>query len=211
MKAVIFDRDGVIVDSEEIHMRAVEGAFRKQGIELTPEQRRWVVGRSPLDYLDDYAKVFEFDRDRWNEDENELFVEGFKTVPLYDGIVDLIKAVRAAGAKTAITTSSNRSTTDMMIESHDLHGLFDVIVTVDDYTHRKPHPEPYLMTAERLGLEPSDCVVIEDSGSGLRSAVDAGMRCIVIPTEHSKDSDFSGAYRIVPSAVDLDADELLRA
>lgn len=210
MQAVIFDRDGVIIDSERVHMDEARDAFLDQGIELSQDELRSVVARHPTDYLAEFAARHAFDAERLNRVMNRLYHERIVEAPLIPGIVELVRAVRDAGAAVALTTSAERDTTDAILDRHGLADLFDVVVTFEDYERRKPDPQPYLFTATRLGLDPSACVVIEDSSVGVRSAVAAGMRCIAVPTDYPKDDDFSGAYRIVSSATELDARELVR-
>jgi HAD superfamily hydrolase (TIGR01509 family) len=106
-------------------------------------------------------------------------------VPWQPGAVELLTAVRGAGVPTALVTMSYRPITEALHDAlHDAfpRGAFDVVVTGEQVTHGKPHPEPYLTAAARLGLDPADCIAIEDSETGARSAAAAGAQVIVVPS-----------------------------
>lgn len=93
----------------------------------------------------------------------------------------------------------------LILSKAGIDQLFDVIITREDCTNLKPHPEPYLLTAEKLGIEPKHCVVIEDTALGVESAKKAGMRSIAIPNEYTQDQDFSMADVVVKSAKEVES------
>jgi beta-phosphoglucomutase-like phosphatase (HAD superfamily) len=80
---------------------------------------------------------------------------------------------------------------------------FHFVLTASDYTHSKPHPEPYLLAVERSGFRPEECLVIEDSERGLTAALAAGLRCIVVPNAFTRGSNFAGAYKVLESLTEL--------
>jgi len=100
----------------------------------------------------------------------------------------------------ALTTSGGPNSTEKILKKTGLDKIFSVVITNADYVKKKPNPEPYLTTAKKLGLEPSECVVIEDTPVGVESAKAAGMKCIALPNEFTKKQDFSKADLIVDSA-----------
>jgi len=121
----------------------------------------------------------------------------------------LLQAIHKRGLPVALCTSSSRIASIKLLEKLGIEDLFTLVVGKEDYTYRKPDPEPYQVTAQKLGIAPKDCLVIEDSEVGLKSAVAAGMQCIVIYNDHTKEHNFSGAVRVVSSAAELDLNEIL--
>ncbi|MGC8863329.1 MAG: HAD family hydrolase, partial [Armatimonadota bacterium] len=109
---------------------------------------------------------------------------------------------------TAVATSARRRSLDIIIDRYGLRSYFDVIVTKDDAGVEKPDPRPYLIAAERLGVDPKRCVAIEDSPRGVIAAARAGMKCIAVPTASTANGDFSLATLIVRSLAEIDLDTL---
>ena len=204
MRAVIFDRDGVILDSELTNIRAAEAAFQKLDIEIQPNERAWVIGRHPADYVKLFQEKYDFSQEEFERLTGVYYYELLAETPFFDGVVLLVKQLRDAGISLALTTSSDRNSTENILKSGELDGVFDVIVTREDCGKRKPDPEPYRVTAERLAVEPSECVVIEDTSLGVESAKQAGMKCIAVPNEYTKDMDFTQADLVVGSAENID-------
>ena len=99
-----------------------------------------------------------------------------------------------------MTTSSDRKSTVHLLDKAGLTTVFDVIVTFEDYGKRKPHPESYVLTAQKLNVNPEDCIAIEDSSVGVEAAKRAGMKCIAIPHGHTQKQDFRQADLVVDSA-----------
>jgi HAD superfamily hydrolase (TIGR01509 family) len=210
MKAVIFDRDGVIIDSEFANVNASVFAFNELGIELTAEEKGYIVGRHSADYVEHFLKTYDFSRAKFREIHSKKYYELLDTAPLFSKTVNLIKRLHALNVKLALTTSSRKESTLKILEKAGIKSAFSVVVAYEDYTNRKPHPEPYLVTAKRLNVDPKDCVVIEDSFVGVESAKAAGMKCIALPNDHSKHQDFSKADIIIDSADKIDLELLNR-
>jgi HAD superfamily hydrolase (TIGR01509 family) len=184
--AVLFDMDGLLVDTEPLWTVAEIELARELGGEWDDEIKAEIVG-TRLDVavprvLRHYghedspaaiAKAASFLLDR--------MVELFDAdLPLHDGALEVIDAVRARGVPTALVSSSFRVLVDAA-----LHGLgghrFDLTVAGDEVRHGKPDPEPYLVACERLGVKPDGCVVLEDAMSGVRSAEAAGCTVVAVP------------------------------
>jgi HAD superfamily hydrolase (TIGR01509 family) len=201
IKAFLFDRDGVILDSEFAHINAVIETFKKLGIKITKEDEEIIIGRHPDNYLPELKKKYDFSSESFLEIETKFYYKYFKKAPIFKEVINLMKKLKKKGYKIAITTSSDMKTTNMLLERiKKLSSYIDVIVTREDYKKSKPDPEPYLITAKKLNISPKDCVVIEDSLTGLKSAKSAGMKCIMIPTGLTKKQDFKEADLVVKSA-----------
>lgn len=181
--AVLWDMDGTLVDTEPYWMRAEGELVREFGGTWTDEDALQVVGAG----LWEAAAVFQragvdLDADtivaRLTSRVREQLAE--HGVPWQPGAQALLKSVRDAGVPTALVTMSVRSMAEDIVAAIPFHA-FDLLVTGDEVAEPKPHPEPYLTAAERLGVDIADCVAIEDSPPGLRSAASAGTVAIGVP------------------------------
>ncbi len=209
IKAVIFDRDGVLIDSEYTNVKAAELTFGEFGIRLTEDEKKWVVGRHPSDYLIPLMKKYYFDYDKYREIQREKYHQVLKSTPVFEKTIRLVKEIHRKGLSIALCTSSNRPDSVKILEDIGIKNLFTAIVTKEDYSKRKPDPEPYLVTAQKLSIKPEECLVVEDSEVGLKSALNAGMKCIVIYNEYTKEHDFSGALEVVGSADEIRIEEII--
>lgn len=208
IKAIIFDRDGVLIDSEFTNVKAAELAFSEFGIILTQQEKDWIVGRHPDEYLIPLKEKYDIDYGKYREFQRKYYIEIFESTPLFEETIKLLKAIYDKGIALALCTSSNRELTIHLLERIGIQDLFQVLVTKGDYSKRKPDPEPYIVTAGKLGVKPEDCLVIEDSDVGLKSAIGAGMKCIIIYNEYTKNQDFTGAFKVVNSADKIDLEEV---
>jgi len=210
IKAVIFDRDGVLVDSEAVHVQSFEVAFKEFGINLNIQDKEWIAGRRPEEHLPILNNKYNVSYEDIRKIQRPKFDELFETVAFFHDTINLLKKSHTKGLRIALATSSNKVSTDLLLSKLGIKELFSVVTTHEDCTKCKPDPEPYLLTAHKLGLKPEECLVIEDSGPGLQSAKAAGMKCIVIYNEYTKNQDFSKADKVVASAKDLNFRELFR-
>lgn len=182
IRAVVFDMDGVIVDSESLHIRADAETFERHGIAVPREAWNDIFGMKSDEglriILDRYGTGREdplvLDREK-RERYFELAQEELRLVPL---VLDFIVSCRDRTLLTAVATSGLSWYQRPFLERLGMLPFFDVLVTGDEVKNGKPHPEPYLLAASRLGCAPADCLVIEDADNGIRSAKAAG--CITV-------------------------------
>lgn len=182
--AVIFDMDGVLLDTERLYKQAAYVTADAMGYEMTEEIHLRTVGvpgdaaasivQEGLGATFDYA---DFDR-RWRAWMHE---ELSRHVPVKPGVFELIEVLKSRPTPFAIATSTQRVPAERHLTDAGLRGHFAHVVTRDDVTHGKPHPEPYLVAAARLGVDPAHCLAVEDSHNGVRSAHAAGMQVIMVP------------------------------
>ena len=204
VKAVIFDRDGVIINSEYAVVASVPKAFKALGFEVTEEDLKYIVGRSVTSYKDYFLNKWDFDFEEYRKLQKEFFYQGLESAPIFEKTVDLINSLHSKNIPIGLTTSAGKDTTDVVLKMANLEGKFNVIVTKEDCTKLKPDPEPYIVTAQKLNIDPKYCVAIEDSALGVESAKKAGLFCIAIPNEFSKEHDFSLADIVLDSAEEVE-------
>ncbi len=205
MQAILWDNDGVLVDTEELYYRATREGLAELGIELGVADyvdlslRR---GASCFDLANERgidAGRIEATRRQRNARYEELLRGG---VELIDGVATTLRALRGL-TRMAIVTSTRPEHFALVHERTGIRELFELVLTGADYTKFKPDPEPYLMAAERLRVRPADCLVVEDTERGLVSATRAGMRCVVIPRGLSAGGDYASAYRVLSRVDEL--------
>ncbi|MFA6424678.1 MAG: HAD family phosphatase [Phycisphaerae bacterium] len=190
MKAFIFDLDGVLVDDEAAKFKAISATFKDLfNVELPQDDKIW-IGRDEhtnMQYFmdmfgikEDVDRVVRIKRDNMNKSISN------KEFPLIISSLEFMKQKKKEGYKIAVASNSIREYVEAILASYKIKRFIDVVVTKDEVSHPKPHPEAYLITAKKLGLEPEDCVAIEDSPTGIKAAKAAGMECIAITTTHTK-------------------------
>jgi len=205
IQAVVFDLDGLLVNTEELYQQVGAEILGRRGKSFEADLLDAMMGRPPrvslqmmIDYHSLEATVAELAAET-AEIFDTILDERLELMP---GVEALLAALEAAGVRKAIATSSGAAFVRSVLGRYDLGPKFEFILTCDDITEGKPHPEIYLKAAERFGCEPSAVAVLEDSQNGCRSAVAAGTFAIAVPGGHSHKHDFSGAKLVVESLAD---------
>jgi HAD superfamily hydrolase (TIGR01509 family) len=201
IRAVFWDNDGVLVDTEKLYFQATRELLLPAGVTLTPELFKRISldeGRSTFDLAEEKG-VSREEINRLQAKRNRRYAELLEGgVRILDGVEETLGSLRGKVIQ-AIVTSSRRSHFDAMHVRTGLPPFFDFILTREDYVLSKPDPEPYRLAMERSGCFPEECLVVEDSERGLRAALAAGIRCIVVPNDLTQGAAFTGAWRILPS------------
>lgn len=184
LKAVIFDVDGVLVQSMEKHAEAYRRAFAPLGIEIAPDEVYANEGRRSREVIASLAKdrgitLTPEQLEEMNRTKQATFAS-FGPLPLYPGALELIDQIRERGLRVAIVTGTAR----VNVESHlkAIVPTLDAIVTADDVKRTKPDPEPYLAALAKLGVRANEAIVIENAPLGIRSATAAGIPVIAVLT-----------------------------
>ncbi|GAA5437854.1 HAD family hydrolase [Deinococcus aquaticus] len=184
IQAVIFDFDGTILDTETHEFRRWQALYRQHDRELPLSE--WQRGIGTWDAFDPWAglpETVQRDREVTQAILRDAIHADIQAADLRPGVRDVLNAVRPAGLRLALATSSDRAWVTRWLSEHALLDAFETLATRDDVARVKPDPELYLLAARQLGLHPSACVAVEDSLNGATAAVAAGMRVVVVPNE----------------------------
>jgi HAD superfamily hydrolase (TIGR01509 family) len=202
-RSVVFDLDGILVDTEPIFEEAARRQLGRRGLVWEPALAQAMMG-TPA------RQAFEFFRRHYDLSESiaDLMAEssalfyavlGEEPATLMPGVHAFLDRLERNKVPRAIATSSSAPYVEKVLGPHRLTGRFDFILTCEDVRLGKPHPEVYEMAAARLGHAPADLVVIEDSIHGVAAAKAAGARCIAVPHDRVRAEDLGRADAIVPS------------
>lgn len=200
--AVIFDMDGVLLDSEPLHLRATQATLGERGASYTERDNRAFFGATDAELFRTLSILFDLPgpaatlvaakRDRLVA----LIRAEARGLP---GIPTVPRQLRAAGLPLALASSSPRPVIDAVLETLGLEGLFEAVVSGDDVARGKPAPDAFLLAARRLGVQPERCLVVEDSRNGILAAKAAGMTVAAVPCPATSHEDFSPADWVLPS------------
>jgi len=198
MKAVFFDNDGVLVDTEHLYFRATREIFAGRGILLTEKMYGEYFLRQGHGawFLLEQGNCPPREIERLRRERNRLYAELLREEDVLIPGVDAALQRLLGKVRMAIVTSSRRDHFDLIHRRTGILPYFDFSLTREDYEKAKPDPEPYLQALKRSGCPARECLVVEDSERGLMAAVAAGLRCIVIPRGMSESGNFDGACRI---------------
>ena len=176
IKALIFDMDGVIFDTERVYLNTWIKVFKDYGYEMSMEIYTSVMGTGRKNVKNVFLDVFGQDlpiNEMYKEKDDQLLdIIRKGQVPLKEGAKELLSAARKKGYKIALATSANRERLDIQLKTKDMEQYFDAIVCGDDISKGKPDPEIFLKACYKLDLKPENCIVIEDSPAGTKGAYD---------------------------------------
>jgi HAD superfamily hydrolase (TIGR01509 family) len=205
IRALFWDNDGVLVDTERLYIQATGEVLARAGIGLSEEQFRQlflVDGRGAW-HLAEAAGIPADDVARLRDERNALYSDlldrgGF----LIEGVHETLEALHGRYLM-AVVTSSRRDHFERIHAATGFLHYFDFVIANGDYARSKPHPDPYLAALQRSGVPADDCLAIEDSERGLAAAVAAGIRCVVLPTPLTRGCTFGGAERVLERVTQL--------
>ncbi|RAW01199.1 beta-phosphoglucomutase [Pseudochryseolinea flava] len=199
IKAVIFDLDGVIVDTAHYHFLAWKRLANELGIDLTKEDNEKLKGVSRMHSLeiilglgDGKLALTSYEKEKLANKKNAWFVDYVERMSpdeIFPGVKDLLHELRERGIKIGLASSSKNAMT--VLQLLHIHHQFDVVVDGTMVVNSKPDPEIFLLAASKLGVTPADCVVFEDAEAGVEAAVAAGMKCVGVGSaEQLQKADF---------------------
>jgi HAD superfamily hydrolase (TIGR01509 family) len=205
VKCIFWDNDGVLVDTEKLYFQASAEVLRTAGVELTPTAFADISLRRGESVLELAANLAAEEKEMLRRVRNARYAELLgEEVQVIAGVAEVLQALHGR-LRMAIVTSSRRDHFTLIHRSTGLLPFFEFVLTREDYTHSKPHPEPYLAALARSGLRAAECVVIEDSERGLAAARGAGICCFAVPGRLNRHGDFSTADRVLGSIREIPA------
>lgn len=204
-QAVVFDLDGLMFNTEDLYDEVCERLLRRRGRFLAPELKRKMMGLTELSSLQ-----IMIDDHQFTDTAAALLAESDAIfdrllpgdVAPMPGLMALLDALEAAGLGKAIATSSRRPFVTRVLDHFGLRARFRFLLTAEDVTYAKPHPEIYQTAAARFELAPQQILVLEDSENGCRAATAAGAWTVAVPSHHTWDHEFSGVQLIADSLAD---------
>ena len=211
LQAVLFDMDGLIVDTEPIHFEAFRTYMSRFGVDMPETMMSDFIGYSDVENLTDLKAKYKVEEplDRMVAERRAIYRELIKTLPIkvFPGFWEFSAAARAQGMKQAVVSSAAAEQVEIVLarlfDTRPDDGpparYFDAIVSGDDVEHNKPAPDVYLEGAKRLSVPPALCLALEDSPPGARSASTAGMLVVAVPNEYTRGLSFSGVQAVVGS------------
>jgi HAD superfamily hydrolase (TIGR01509 family) len=186
IQAVLFDMDGVLIDSEQVWDDVRENLARERGGRYTAKSQRDMMGMSAPEwsrYMHDVVGLPESPDEINREVVAQMLERYAEGPPWLPGAVETLRRL-AAEVPLGLASSSNREVIDAVLDAGGIAGLFGATVSSEEVARGKPAPDVYLEAARRLGADPAACAAVEDSHNGIRSAKAAGMRCVAVPNAH---------------------------
>jgi len=211
-KTVLWDMDGVIADSNSFHFTAWQETFANRGVNFTKEDFTKLFG-TRNDFI--IRKVLgeglpKEDIETIAQEKEISFRQKAKgNIKSLPGVIKLLEAIKRGNFKLALVSSAPKENIDLLTSELNIGGYFNCIVSGHEVAESKPHPQIYLLAAEKLGTQPENCIVIEDSPLGVKAAKAAGMRCLAVTNTHPKE-ELKGADKVVNSLEDMDLITLIQ-
>lgn len=213
ISAIIFDMDGVIVDSEPLHLKAKQMVFEMQDIEFDESHNKQYLGRKDLGMFNDMIHRYNL---KIAPEKLVMAKDAILCQLLIDkslprpGVLETLLDARRTGLPLAIASSGNSAAVHLVLEIFGIKHFFSRIVTGDDVKNGKPDPEVYLKTAELIGIDPQFCLAIEDTAHGITAANRAGMISCSVPCPSTAHEDHKHADLRLDSLQKLDIQKLIR-
>lgn len=211
LKAIIFDMDGVLVDSEPLHLIAMQKLLKRYDIAYSEHDNREFLGKKDI-------VIFEILIDRFNldltppqfVDIKEQFMEELivSQAAARPGVQSLLERARSYEVPMAVASSATLPTINLVVDTLKIRHFFKTLCSGDQVKHGKPAPDVYLLAAEQIGVEPKNCLVIEDTITGLTAGKAAGMFCVSIPCEATAHQDHSIADLSLSSIDQIPVEEI---
>lgn len=204
IKAVIFDMDGVLLDTESVCFECWKRAGQERGIPDADQAYRLCIGSNTNDTMEILRNRYgaDFDAPAFYARTGELFhiIEAEKGLALMPYVVECLQGLKKAGFRLSLASSTRTPAVHRQLTAAGIFDFFESIVCGDTVLHSKPAPDIYLKACESLGLSPAGCIAVEDSPNGVRAATAAGMRCVMVPDQIQPSEEIRAlAWNIIPS------------
>jgi beta-phosphoglucomutase family hydrolase len=210
--AVIFDLDGVIVESEDAHIESERQTLQKYNVNISAEELHRYTGTMAKIMFSELIAKYELNttfEEINGQKEEILFKLLAQDAEPTKGVLNLIQKLQRREIKLAIGSSSTKKLVNYILNKLELTHTFNRVITAEDIKHSKPDPEIFLKAAIELGVKPSQCLVIEDSKLGVDAAKSAGMKCMGYRNPHSGNQDLSKADAVIDDFSKVDIEKML--
>lgn len=195
LKLVIWDMDGVVIDSEPIHNKISLAAYKKYGINLTDEEAMDLIGKSNKDIWSDFKEKYSLKETVEDLTKEELL----QNIKYYNenhaepikGVVDLLKELKETGIKVALASSSPMSFINLILDKLQIKEYFGLVLSGENFTKSKPDPQLFLAALDYFKVKPEEAVIIEDSNKGVIAAKRANINCVGFINKNSGNQDLS--------------------
>lgn len=206
IEALIFDMDGVLIDSEPVHLLAYQKFFREYGVVYTQDDNSQFLGQKDIEIAVNLIARHNLPltKEQFVAKKEEAFQSLIVANPVArEGLIETLEAARRLHLKLAVASSATLGSIDLIVKVLDIRNYFDNLTSGDEVQNGKPAPDVYLLAAERLCVPAENCLVIEDTDAGVQAAKSAGMRCIAIPCDATSHQEHRLADARLLSLLDL--------
>lgn len=216
IKAVIYDLDDLMVNSDPLHARAWEILMSRHGFafsDLPEAERSKFIGMRVIDIMKELVSTLKLDvdLDSFYKERNQIFLALVKEeLTLMPGLRESLDLFTEQKIPLAIASSGTKEYINAVLDRFKLRGYFKVIISGDDINVGKPHPETYITAAKKLGFDPKDCLVLEDATHGITAAKDAGCKCVAVRNSNTPPQDHTKANLVLDSLKELSTNALSR-
>ena len=210
LKGIIFDMDGVIIDSEPIHYEIEQNLLKKLGANLSKKEHATFIGTTDYNMWSSLKERYNLEPsvEEIIDMKKELFLRNIDKIQLIDGFYDFMTMLYKKGYKLGLASSNNRKAVESIVEKFELDKYIEVTMSGEDVSKGKPDPEIFLTTAKKLSINPEDCIVVEDAENGVVAAKAAGMKCIALQGNNIGLQDLSNADIIIENFSELSLEQL---
>lgn len=206
IKAVIFDMDGLLIDSEPLWRRAETPALAAVGVHPKPAEIHHALGRGIHNYVEYFYQLYPWEGSSPEEVADQIIEELIRLVKAEGipkaGVKEVLELCKGKGLKLAVASSSPHNVIDAVLDKLNIRGYFDHVHSGRNEPYSKPHPGVFITTAKQLGVDPHDCLVFEDAPSGVLAAKAANMHCVAVPEPEVKGHKFIQAADVVLDSLD---------
>ena len=212
IKAIIFDMDDLIVNSDPLHSIAWERVlsdFGKSFDDIPSNKKSKFIGMRVIDICKEIINILGLDIDlnTFYEKRTKVFLEIVKSeLELMPGLLESLELFSSNDYKIALASSGAKKYIDLVLDKFNIRKYFDIIVSGDNVSIGKPHPETYIVASKMLNLKAEECVVLEDAENGIISAIQAGCKCIAVHNPHTPYQNLSEATLSISSLKDINLD-----
>jgi HAD superfamily hydrolase (TIGR01509 family) len=206
IEAVIFDLDGLMIESERFHFDILERLLASHGKQASEAWFEPMIGMDNIECAEYVIKEtnLPLTPEAYIQEKYALMLDLLPEVSKPNpGLLDLLQDLKDADLKLGVASNSFRVYVKIALEALGIMDSFGCVLSADDVENAKPAPDLYLLAAKRLCVAPENCLVLEDSPHGMMAALEAGMSCAMIPNPHLKDENFDGATFVFSSLVEL--------